>query len=69
MAPIFEELEKEFPSINFIEIDIDKKSDATRLAGVMGVPTFILEEDGKETGRLVGATTKEKLVELIIKPA
>lgn len=65
MAPIFEELEKEFPDVNFTEVNVDKEEETTRLAGVMGVPTFILKEDGEETGRLVGATTKEKLVELI----
>jgi thioredoxin 1 len=66
MAPIFEELKKEFPDIQFKDIDIEQNEKATRLSGVSGVPTFILKEDGEETDRLVGATTKEKLVQLLI---
>ena len=40
--------------IEFIEVDVESNEVLTRNKDVVSVPTFILEEDGKEVGRKVG---------------
>lgn len=50
------------------EIDIDKELELTGQYGVRGVPTMILlDEDGNEVDRYVGAGDKNKLVEFLEK--
>lgn len=65
MNPIIDELEKELPDITIKRIDIDKETDVSTAAGVMSIPTYIIEKDGKETNRIVGATSKANLKKLL----
>jgi thioredoxin 1 len=65
MAPIIDQLEKEYPDVVFKKIDIDKEPEVTEKAGVMSVPTLVIEKDGEEVGRLVGNVGREKIVALL----
>lgn len=44
IAPKFEALSKEYPSINFVKIDIDELPDAAGQFGIRSVPTFMFYE-------------------------
>ncbi len=60
MNPIIEELEKEFSGkVEFEKINVDENQTEAGKYGVMSIPTYIIEKDGKETGRLIGARGKE----------
>src|SRR5262245_34627349 len=62
MQPILERLSKEGCSVQVI--DADRQPDVAQQFKIQGVPTFVALASGRETGRIEGATTYEKLVAL-----
>ncbi len=65
MNPILDELEKEFKEVEFVKIDVDKESELSARYGVMSIPTFVVEKEGKEVGRKIGVVPKAELVKLL----
>ena len=60
MNPIVEELEKELTGrVIFEKINVDEKGDKAAKFGVMSIPTYIIEKDGREVDRLIGARSKD----------
>jgi thioredoxin 1 len=62
MKPVVEELKSEY---KVIEVNVDKDSDMALKYNIRSVPTFVVVKDGQEVERLVGAISKERLIELI----
>lgn len=60
IKPSMPEIEAENPEFTFIEIDRDKFMDLAVEWGIMGIPSFVVTEDGKEAGRLVNKLRKTK---------
>ena len=68
MNPIIEELEKEFKGkVEFEKINVDENQQKASQYQVMSIPTYIVEKDGKEQDRIIGATQKENLVKVLSK--
>jgi thioredoxin 1 len=65
MNPILDELEKQFPDVEFVKIDVDKEVEFSGRYGVMSIPTFVVEKDGVEVGRKIGVVPKQELVKLL----
>jgi len=62
MAPIFEELKKDFAGrVEFRKIDVDKEAEKAAKFKVLSVPTFVILKDGQEVSRKVGALSQEIL--------
>jgi len=59
LSPIMDSLQGQ---INFDKIDVDTNTDLSAQYGVRGVPSLVLVENGNEVGRLVGAQTKETIL-------
>jgi len=59
LSPIMDSLQGQ---INFDKIDVDTNTDLSTQYGVRGVPSLVLVENGNEVGRLVGAQTKETIL-------
>tara|TARA_R110001592_G_scaffold107753_1_gene301415 strand:- start:183 stop:428 length:246 start_codon:yes stop_codon:yes gene_type:complete len=59
--PIMQEVANEGHSVQFI--DIDSQEDLARQYNVRSVPTVIIEQNGSEVNRLIGASTKEVILE------
>ena len=59
LSPIMDSLQGQ---INFDKIDVDSNTDLSTQYGVRGVPSLVLVENGNEVGRLVGAQTKETIL-------
>jgi thioredoxin 1 len=55
--PIMNEIANEGHSVQFI--DIDQQEDLARQYNVRSVPTVVIEQNGSEVNRLIGATTKQ----------
>ena len=68
MAPILDELAREEADKRFkvCKLDIDQAPEIAAKYDVMSVPTMMVFTKGKETLRLVGAMTKDMLVNKII---
>ncbi len=64
MAPIIEELQKEYAGrVSIIFIDVWKHRDQARRFGIRGIPTQIFyDKQGKETGRHVGFFDKKSII-------
>jgi len=63
MAPVLEALAEELEGrVGFAKLDVDANPDLAELHGVGGIPTLIVFENGKETGRIVGFMPKEALL-------
>lgn len=66
MDPILEEVEKEQKDkIEVVKINVDEDPATAQKYGVMSIPTYIVEKEGKEVGRRVGSMPKSELVKLI----
>ena len=66
MEPIFEELKKEYSGkVEFEEINVDEDPATASKYGVMSIPTYVVEKDGKEVARRVGFTPKIEMVKLL----
>ena len=62
MAPIFEEVEKEYAGkVEFQVIDVDQDMATSSQYGVLSIPTYVILKDGKEADRKIGAMPKEVL--------
>ena len=59
--PIMHEIANEGHSVQFI--DIDQQGDLARQYNVRSVPTVVIEQNGSEVNRLIGATTKRVILE------
>ena len=60
MAPIFEELEKEYQGkVTFKRVDVEAEGELAAKYGIMSIPTFVLIKEGKEIDRQIGAKPKE----------
>jgi thioredoxin 1 len=64
VKPIVEEINQD-SIIKFKIIDVDSAIDLAKSFSVQSVPTFILIEDGNVINRIIGAQTKETLLEFI----
>lgn len=60
IKPKMPEIEQENPEFEFVEVDRDKYMDLAVEWGIMGIPSFIVIENGKETARLVNKLRKTK---------
>ena len=60
IKPQMADIEKDNPEFNFIEINRDQYMDLAMKWGIMGIPSFIVTEDGEEVGRLVNKLRKNK---------
>ncbi len=60
IKPSMPEIEAAHPEYTFVEVDRDEYLDIAIEWGIMGIPSFVVIEDGKETGRLVNKLRKTK---------
>lgn len=65
MKPVIAEVISERPDLEYVVVDIDNNRDLALQYDVMGVPTFIIEQDGEIKNRVSGAMTRGKFVDAL----
>ena len=66
MAPVVAQLAEEYKgSVKVGKLDIDQNVDIVAQYKIMSVPTFVVIKDGEVVKKLIGAVSKEELVEAI----
>lgn len=66
MDPVLDEIVKEHgDKFEMVKINVDDEPEKASSYGVMGIPTYVIEKDGKEVARKVGITPKADLVKLL----
>jgi len=61
ISPIIEELSNEVKDVKFLKLNVDENPDVASQYDVMGIPTLILFNNGKEVKRIVGLRSKDDL--------
>lgn len=64
LSPIMEELEEDFPSLNFAKVDIDKNDELSIRYNIVSIPAIIIFKDAVELMRSVGLSSKEELAKI-----
>lgn len=62
LGPYVDTLPKRYPSLRVVKVEAPKARRVCMDSKVMGLPTFILYEDGQEVGRLSGAEISEEML-------
>ena len=66
MAPVVAQLAEEYEgTVKVVKLDIDQNVDIVAQYKIMSVPTFLVIKDGEVKAKLIGAVSKEELVEVI----
>lgn len=66
MAPIFEELEKEYSQVcRFAKLNVDDDRDLSVTLGIASIPTFIFAKNGKIENKITGYIGKNEFKEKI----
>jgi len=55
MNPIIDKLEKDYPNIEVVRINVDEDSSMVDKYGILTIPTYILEKDGQIINAVKGA--------------
>ena len=68
MEPSIDDLEKELKGkVEFEKINVDENQDKAAQHQVLSIPTYIIQKDGQEMERIVGATQKENFLKVLQK--
>ena len=59
--PILEELETDYPDVEFEKIDVDEKQDVANEYQVRSLPTLIVENEDGIVERFVGVTQRDDI--------
>ncbi len=65
MSPILEEIAAENPDIKVCKIDVDEEPELSARFNIEAMPTFIVIKDGEVVRRVLGARSKEDMLELL----
>ncbi len=66
LGPVLDDVNKELGSTYPIaKVDIDEQYAIAKSFGIMGVPTMIVFENGKERDRLVGFRPKQDIIKAL----
>ena len=58
LGPIIEELDNEFPDIEFIKVNVDENMDLADRYSIMSIPTVYIFKDGSLIGQMQGYRDK-----------
>ena len=70
LGPVLEELDSEFPGVDFIKVDVDQEGDLAAKYNVMSIPTVFILKDGEivaKTGGMQPKSTMKSFIESSIK--
>jgi thioredoxin 1 len=59
--PILDELEEEYPGVNFEKVDVDEEQDVANEYQVRSLPTLVIENDDGIVERFVGVTQRDDI--------
>ncbi len=63
--PILEELEEDWPDVDFEKVNVDEEQDVANEYQVRSLPTLVVENDDGVVERFVGVTQREDLEEAL----
>lgn len=68
IAPIVEELSSEYEGkLKVVKVNVDDNKEAAHRYNVRGIPNLILFKDGEMVDQMIGARSKQELIDLVNK--
>ena len=65
LAPVVDEVSKEFEDVNFYKVNVDEEPDLTMQCGIKSIPTLAFIKDGKTLDISIGLISKDELVDFV----
>ena len=65
LAPVMEEVSKEFENAVFVKVDIDENFELSRRYGIMSIPLVAIFKNGELIEKSLGFIPKEEMKEFI----
>ena len=65
LAPVFEELERDYPDVKFCKINVDNEPELARAFNVQSIPMVAFVKDNTFVDVSVGYVPKAKLAKLV----
>lgn len=65
VSPLVDEIAEEHPEYNVCKVDVDEQMELAQSFGIVSIPTVMAIKDGKQTDKIVGYASKEKLIEIM----
>ena len=65
LSPIMTELDKKYKGVEFYRVNIEESPNYVTTNNIKSIPTIIFYKDGKETERIVGLESMEKISNII----
>lgn len=63
MKPIIEEILKDYPNVSYGLYDVDTQHNIAHILSIRSVPTLVIMEGNHEVKRMVGAKTRDEIIE------
>ena len=67
MHPIIEKIEKKYPKVKVIKVDVDLHEELSREYGIMSIPTLCFTKNGEIVEKNIGFTSENQLEKWIEK--
>lgn len=68
IAPVVEELASEYDGkLKVVKVNVDDNKEAAHKYNVRGIPNLILFKDGEMVDQMIGARSKQELIDLVNK--
>ena len=65
VAPVLEEIATENPEIKVVKVNVDDEPDLAQRFRTYSIPTLVVMKDGVITQQVVGARSKEQILQLL----
>lgn len=59
ISPKFEKFSCDFPTVNFVKVDVDHAQEIAKSMDITAMPTFIFFKEGKKVTTVVGADVQQ----------
>ena len=65
MSPVLDDVEKDFPTVEFLKVDVDKVPSVAQKYFIKSIPVLLLFKFGEIRGGVVGGQSKTQIAELL----
>ncbi len=65
VSPIVDEIAEETPAIKVGKVNVDEQRELAAQFNVMSIPTLVVIKDGKIANQMLGARSKQEIIEML----
>lgn len=65
LAPVLEQIEKEYPEVIFYKADIEKNANIAGALGIRAIPYIAFFKNGEKVSELIGGQSKQNITNSI----